>query len=130
MTFSELLPYSDHGLFFLRLIVGVVFIYHAIPKLKNAQGMASMMGMQGMGGMILLLGLVELISGLALIIGWYTQVASLLLGVVMLGAIGMKTMKWGIPFSAPDKTGWEFDLTLLAANVSILLGGGGSIMLF
>jgi len=26
-----------------------------------------------------------------------------------------------------DKTGWEFDLILLAANVAILLSGGGSI---
>ncbi len=45
----------------------------------------------------------------------------------MVGAIGMKMMKWGVPFGAMDKTGWEFDLILLAANIAIILGGDGSI---
>ncbi len=129
MMFADLSSYSDHGLFFLRLVVGIIFIAHALPKLKNSEGMASMMGAGGMAGMIMLLGLVELLSGLALIIGWYMQVASLLLGIIMLGAIFMKTMKWAVPFAASDKTGWEFDLVLLAASITILLGGGGAIML-
>lgn len=129
MTFANLLGYSDYGLFLLRLVVGIVFIVHALPKVKNSQGMASMMGARGMGPMVMLLGLVEVLSGLALIIGWYMQLASLLLAIVMVGAIFMKITKWGVPFAAADKTGWEFDLTLFAANLVILLGGGGLIML-
>jgi uncharacterized membrane protein YphA (DoxX/SURF4 family) len=87
--------------------------------------MAQMVGMPA--GMIFMLGTVELLSSLGLILGFYTQLAALLLAIVMVGAIGMKTMKWGVPFAAMDKTGWEFDLILLAANIAILLGGGGSI---
>ena len=85
---------------------------------------------QGIGaptGVILLLGMVELLSSLGLIFGIYTQVAALLLAIVMIGAIKMKAMKWHVPFIGMTNTGWEFDLILLAANIAILLTGGGSI---
>lgn len=123
--FEQLTQYNNLGLLVLRLAVAIIFIYHAIPKLKNAKGMAQMVGMPA--GMIFMLGAVELISSFGLVLGFYTQLAALLLGIVMVGAIGMKIMKWGVPFGAMDKTGWEFDLILLAANIAILLGGGGSI---
>ena len=35
--------------------------------------------------------------------------------------------KWGMPFAAMDKTGWEFDLILFAANIFLLVHGGGAI---
>jgi len=39
----------------------------------------------------------------------------------------MKMMKWGVPFAAMDKTGWEFDFILFFASLAILFSGGGSI---
>jgi len=123
--FEQLIQYNDIGLLILRLAVAAIFIYHAAPKLKNAKGMAQMVGMPA--GMIGILGAVEFLSSLGMIFGIYTQLAAVLLGIVMIGAIGMKIMKWHVPFAAMDKTGWEFDLILLAANIVILLGGGGSI---
>ena len=123
--FEQLTQYNNVGLLILRLAVAIIFIYHAMPKLKNAKGMAQAIGMPA--GMILMLGLVEFFSSVGLIVGFYTQLAALLLAIVMVGAIGMKTMKWNVPFAAMDKTGWEFDLILLASNIAILLGGGGSI---
>ncbi|OGI91347.1 hypothetical protein A3A09_01760 [Candidatus Nomurabacteria bacterium RIFCSPLOWO2_01_FULL_42_20] len=123
--FSQLLAYNDIGLFLLRLAVAVIFIYHAWPKLKNSKGMAAMVGMPA--GMIFMLGAVEFLSSVGLILGLYTQLAALLLAIVMLGAIGFKVMKWKVSFSATDKTGWEFDLILLAANIAILFSGGGVI---
>lgn len=121
----ELTLYSDFAIFLLRLTIAAIFIYHALPKLKNASGMAAMVGMPA--GMIFILGAVEFLSSVGMILGIYVQVAALLLGIVMIGAIGMKTMKWHVPFGAMDKTGWEFDLILLAANVVLLVGGGGAI---
>jgi len=123
--FEQLTQYNDVGLLVLRLAVAIIFIYHAMPKLKNAKGMAQMVGMPA--GMILMLGMVELVASLGLIFGFYVQLAALLLGVVMVGAIGMKMMKWHVPFAAMDKTGWEFDLILLAANIILLVNGGGAI---
>lgn len=123
--FAQLTQYNNIGLLVLRLAVAVIFIYHAMPKLKNAKGMAQMVGMPA--GMIFMLGAVELLSSIGLVLGIYTQLAALILAIVMIGAIGMKTMKWGAPFAAMDKTGWEFDLILLAASIALLLGGGGTI---
>lgn len=87
--------------------------------------MAQMIGMPV--GMIFALSLVELLSSVGMVFGIYLQVAALLLSIVMIGAIGMKTMKWSVPFAAMDKTGWEFDLILLTANVFLLINGGGAI---
>lgn len=122
---EQLTQYNNIGLFILRLAVAIIFIYHAWPKLKNAKVMAQMMGLPA--GAVLALGLVELVASIGLIIGFYIQLSALLLAIVMVGAIKMKKMKWRVPFAAMDKTGWEFDLILLAASIAILLGGGGTI---
>lgn len=122
--FPQLLQFGGLGLWLLRVIVGLVFIYHAWPKLKNAKNLAPMMGLPGGVSGVLLLGLVESLSGVGLILGVFTQLAALLLVLVMLGALYMKTTKWRVPFSAQDKMGWEFDSILLAANLAILFTGG------
>ena len=113
---EQLTQYNDFGLLVLRLIVAAIFIYHAIPKLKNK-----------MGSNFLLLGIAESVLAAALVLGFYTQLAALLLAIVMIGAIYMKITKWHVPFSAMNKTGWEFDLILLATNITLILNGGGSI---
>ncbi len=123
--FEQLTQYNNVGLLILRLAVAIIFIYHALPKLKNAKGMAQMMGMPA--GMIFMLGGVEFLSSIGLVLGIYTQLAAVLLAVVMIGAVYFKIAKWHMPFAAMDKTGWEFDLILLAANIAIFLSGGGSI---
>ncbi len=123
--FAQLLQYNDAGLLLLRIAVAVIFLYHGLPKLSKSKVMSQMMGMPA--GMIFMLGIFETLAALGLALGIYTQLSALVLGVVMVGAIGTKMMKWGVPFSAMDKTGWEFDFILLFASLSILLGGGGSI---
>lgn len=125
--FTQLLTYNDIGLFLLRLAIGIVFTYHALPKLKGAKMMSQAMGMPA--GMIFMLGMVEFLASVGMVLGVYTQLAALLLGIVMIGAIYFKMAKWHMPFAAMDKTGWEFDLILLAGNIAILLAGGGSLAL-
>lgn len=114
------------GLFILRLAVGIIFIKHGWPKMKNPEGVASSMGWKSWR--VAFLGFVECLSGLALILGFQVQIAALLLSIVMLGAIYYKIFKWHAPFSGNG--GWEFDLILLASNVAIFLIGGGFWVLF
>ena len=120
-----LTQYSDLGFLFLRLSLAAIFIYHALPKLKNSEQMGQAMGWST--GNVLVLGAVEFVASLGMIAGLYVQVAALLLALVMIGAIYFKIAKWNVPFSAMDKMGWEFDLILLAASVFILVNGGGMI---
>lgn len=119
---------TNLGLFILRLVVAIIFLYHGLPKLMKAGMMGQMMGMPG--GMVFMLGVVEMLSSIGLILGIYMQLASLLLAVVMVGAIYFKTAKWKTGFAVMDKTGWEFDFILLAANAAIFFTGGGYYRLF
>src|SRR3989344_7496539 len=115
------------GLLVLRVFLGAIFFYHSIPKLKNP-GMIGK-GMGWSSSSIFLLGFVEFISSLALILGFYTEIGALLVGLVMLGAIYYKVSKWKIPFSAMDKMGWEFDLILLGAAAAVMFIGAGAFSL-
>lgn len=124
----DLSQYSNYSLFFLRLVVAVIFIYHAIPKLKNAAGMSKMMGMPS--GMIFMLGVMEVGGALGLLLGILVPISAFLLAAVMVGAMYFKITKWHVPFGAMDKTGWEFDLILLATNIFLLVNGGGAIGLW
>ncbi len=126
--FAQLAQYNDVGLFLLRAAIAAIFLIHGWPKLSKANEMAAGMGTSKI--MVLLLGSVETLSALALVVGFYTQLAALLLSLVMCGAIWMKVMKWNVPFSAKDKVGWEFDFVLLFAALAILLGGGGALGFF
>lgn len=119
---------QDLGLFALRLAVAAVFIYHGWSKLRAPSKMA-----QGMGWtswMVALLGLVEFGSGLMLLSGFHFRWGATLLVLVMFGAIYHKIFKWKMKFSMSNAVGWEFDLTLLAANLAIFFIGVGGWRLF
>ena len=122
---TDLVQYSNQGLFILRLAVGAVFIIHGWPKIKNFKAAGLAMGLPAT--FVLIIGLVEVLSAMGLILGIYNQIAALLIGLVMLGAIKMKLINWKTGFVAKAGMGWEYDLVLLAAAIVILLTGGGNI---
>lgn len=125
---EQLTYYGDLGLWLLRMALAIIFAYHGLPKLKNYNAMAQAMSFSP--SFVLALGFVEVIAAIGLVFGFFTQWFALLLAIDMVGAIYYKTAKWNIAFSALDKTGWEFDLILLAASITILLTGGGAIQFF
>lgn len=108
--------FSNVGYLVLRLVVAVIFIYHAWPKLKSPEAMASVMPAK----YVRVLGLVELLAGLAIGLGVFMSWAALAIVVVMIGAIYYKVAKWKVPFWSHTSTGWEFDLILLAVGLFLL----------
>lgn len=126
---QQLNKYSDFGFLFLRLVVGVIFIAHGLQKFTmwnmtpNAQ-----MG-AGVLSLMKLLSIIEPLAGLVLILGIGLNLAALVLALIMLGAILMKIFVFKVGFIAFQATGWELDLVLLAANLVLLLGGGGKLVL-
>lgn len=111
--------FMDNYLFLLRLGVGAVFIYHAIPKLKEPKTMAAAMGWTA--PQMLGLGTIEFMAGLGLIGGVAVNISSLALSAVMIGAIYHKIYKWHVPFMSLNSTGWELDFLLLCASLTIYL---------
>ncbi len=114
------------GITVLRLAVGVVFLMHGGQKLfvMGFAGVAAFIGSLGIPAPALaapLVTLVELLGGLALVLGLYARWAGALLAMDMLVAILVVHLPNG--FFLPK--GFEFALTLLAANLALVLLGSG-----
>ena len=133
MVFPELGDFVDWGLLALRAAVGIIFIVHGWPKLTQARMMGTGMAQMGsmsptvMTGWMFVQGVVEVVGGVLLIAGIWTQVVTALFAVVMLGAIGLKNTMMKTGFMAQQTTGWEFDFILFFALLLLLLTGPGSI---
>ncbi len=72
-----------------------------------------------------LLSFVEPLGGIAVLIGFLTQWASLGLAIIMGGAIRLKAGKMHKKFT--DQNGWGYDFILLAASIALILFGSGSL---
>lgn len=132
-------PYSDWGLFILRLAAGIIFLVHGWPKLNPN---SPMKGPAGFGGFLKQMGvpmpiffgwvvaLLETLGAVLFILGLGTRILAVLFAIDMLVAIlvaKMRVMKVG--FSAQQATGWEFDFILGAVALSLLFTGPGNIAL-
>lgn len=110
-----------------RIITGIVFAAHGYQKffvygLDGATGAFTQMGIPAPGITAPLVAIVELLGGIALIIGLLTRLAALGLAINMLGAILLVRLKGG--FFAPN--GAEFELVLFVACLALIIGGAGA----
>ena len=120
-------PTGRWGLLPLRLVVGLVFIMHGGQKLFTfgLAGTADIMQKIGIPAATVAAGVViaaELLGGAAIIAGLWTKYASVALGIEMLVAILVARLAGG--FFTPY--GYEFELVLLGACVTLALTGAGA----
>ena len=118
------------GIAILRVVLGIVFLVHGQQKLftYGFNGVAGLMGRLGLPFPMLsavVVTLVEFLSGLALIFGFFTRWAAALLAINMLVAIVAVHLRAG--FFLPN--GFEYALTLLAANLALAFAGSGEAAL-
>ncbi len=114
------------GITILRVVVGIVFLVHGQQKLftYGFNGVAGLMGQLGIPFPMLsavVVTLVEFLGGLALILGFFTRWAAALLAINMLVAMTVVHLRAG--FFLPN--GFEYALTLLAANLALTFAGSG-----
>lgn len=120
----------DLGLAVLRIGAGLVFMAHGGQKLfvfgiDGVTAGFTQMGIPLAAVSAPLVALVELLGGLALVVGLLTRLAAVGLAITMLGAILFVHLAAG--FFLPN--GSEFALTLLAAAVALALTGAGDFSL-
>lgn len=117
-----LLPWT---LLLLRIVLGAIFIVHGPPKLKKAHQLGPAIGMSP--GLMWTVGLLETLAAISMLLGVFTQIGALVIVVLMVGALYYKVLKWKMPFTAMDKTGWEFDLLIIGSALVLASMGGGPL---
>jgi putative oxidoreductase len=144
---------QDVGVFVLRLVTGAIFVAHGYPKLFGGPGKPvpslaaeklgpgfvaawqehggerwanrlETLGVPAPKSMAVLTGLVELVGGVCLVLGLFTRPAAFLMTGQMIAAIWKVHWKNGLLAS---RGGYEFNLSLIAALLLLLLGGPGRI---
>ena len=111
---------QNTGLFLVRLGVGLPFIVHGWQKFSSVEMTVGFFAGLGIPAFITYLIIaVELLGGIAMILGVWTKWAGWLLAIIMAGAIILVTGKNGF-------TGYEFNITLLLASLGIAFAGPGT----
>jgi putative oxidoreductase len=106
----------------IRIVAGITFIAHGLPKFENIAGTQGFFGSIGLPPELALpIGLLEVIGGIFLLVGVVTRIAAALLIIDMIGAIFLVKISKGFV------GGYELELLLIAIDISLLLTGPGRI---
>lgn len=116
---------QEVGAIILRVVLGLIFFSHGLDKFQggigNTVSFFDSIGVPGFSAYII--ATIELVGGIAMVLGIGTKVVSILFAIIMIGA--MFTVK----FSAGFLGGFELDLAFLAMSVYIALSNRISLSL-
>lgn len=107
------------GLFFSRIMIGLIFVLHGWSKFEGGiSGTVGFFESIGIPGFLAsVVAIIELVGGAAMILGLGTRVFAALFAIVMVGVLF--TAKAGEPFLS----GTELDYLLLAGSLTLLFTG-------
>ncbi|MEH7331760.1 DoxX family protein [Neobacillus drentensis] len=115
---------NEVGALILRVTLGAIFLIHGIVKfqggIENIVGWFSSIGLPGF--MAYAVALIEIIGGIALIIGLGTRIVSALFSLLMIGAILKVKLSVGL-LGNGQMAGYELDLGFLAMAVFLVISG-------
>ena len=112
------------GALILRLVLGISFFIHGVSKfqggIENTVGWFESIGLPGF--LAYATALIEVVGGIALVLGLFTSLVSVLFVLLMAGAI--VKVKLAAGFLGDGQTaGYELDLAFLAMAVSLAITG-------
>lgn len=114
----------EAGALILRVVLGITFFIHGLVKfqggIENTVGWFASIGLPG--ALAYVVAIIELVGGIALIIGLGSRIVSALLALLMAGAT-LKVKLAGGFLGTGQGAGYELDLALLAMAVFIAING-------
>lgn len=114
----------DVSTFVLRIVLGISFFVHGLVKFQggigNIAGWFDSMGIPGF--LAYVVGTVELVGGIALILGVGTRIVSALLAIILIGAIVKVKLALGFLGTA-EMAGYELDLAFLVIALFLAVNG-------
>ncbi len=114
----------EWSLLIIRVVLGITFLIHGIAKfqmgLVNVAGWFESIGIMGFLGYVV--AIIELLGGMALILGLGTRITSALIAFIMLGAIFKAKLSVGFMGNG-QMAGYELDLAFLAMAVALIICG-------
>ena len=116
---KKLQKYHMEGYAIFRIIVGLMFVQHGAQKLLGwfgAQGTVPLFSLMGLAGVI------ELVGGLAIAVGFFSRLASIGGLAVMIGALATVHFPQGL---VPIVNKGELALLFLACFLVIAVHGNG-----
>lgn len=118
--------YSGYGPTVLRVVTGLVFAMHGYQKLSGGldgvTGFLTSLGFPMASVFAVILIAVELLGGIALMLGFMTRIAAKLTAIDALVALFTVHISKGFFISTG---GYEFIIVLLAASLALMLMGSG-----
>ncbi|MFC0273488.1 DoxX family protein [Metabacillus herbersteinensis] len=121
---------NEVGIVVLRVVLGLIFFVHGLTKfqggINNTVGFFDSIGIPGF--MAYVVALIELIGGIALILGIGTRIVSVLFAVIMLGAIATVKFPVGL-LGNGQMAGYELDLALLAMSIYLVFANKSAFSL-
>ena len=116
--------FAPLALLFMRIILAIMFIDSGRRHLQDPKGRASGLGLSV--PLIIFIGLVNVVGGFLILVGYLTHYAAFFLSGIMAGAIYYKVFVWKTGIYGKTNDGWYYDALILAGTgILFALGAGG-----
>lgn len=132
MLANLLRPQVDLAALILRSGLAALFIVHGILKIVQQFPLGPQLSLEEWT----LVGWVELICGIALLVGLFSRIAALILGATQVGAILLVTGKFALANPSVDRSGAnyrvvgpEYNLAIIVMCFAVLVLGSGFLSL-
>ncbi len=122
---------SDVGLLSMRLVLGAAFVAHGFPKILHPTTWATHVLPGTPAPLAVVSALVEFVGGIAIVLGFGTQIAGFLIAADMVVAIFFALLPSGAVYvaSSPGTRSFELPLAYLIIAFALVLTGAGRISL-
>ncbi len=131
MLFDFLIFYTPLLAVLLRVVMGVTFVMHGYPKLKDPKATLKWTESLGVPPAATIMAIVlEFFGGIFLIVGLLVPTVAFFIVVEMIGNIVMKKTKMKAPYLVgQNASAYEIDVTYILLGITLIVLGAGAYSL-